>query len=184
MSLPLKKRKVSVPLQVKVDRIQRQLYRQRPDLQYAAITATLAAGITGYNEWLIDLLPADVLDNVTGDFFIEAIHMRVHTRTSTGFTTARADILDSIDGGITGIGSNDPNQYLPPKLYKTFASNWLAANDANSRDIIELKCKPKMLVTKQGTAVVRHHPYAALRMLTTAAGASTRVDILVAFREK
>lgn len=179
----MKKRK-AVPLSVKVNRLEKAVNRQRPDLQYAQITVSANAGINGYNEWLIDCLPADVLNNVKGDFYIESIHARASVRNATGFLQGRMDIIDSKDGGIASLGASDVQQYLPPKVYKTYASDWIAANDANWKDAIEIKCNPKLQVVNTAGIVVRHHPYVAYRMNTIATGGVTRIDILVAFREK
>lgn len=181
---PLMKKRKAVPLSVKVNRLEKAVNRQRPDLQYAQISVSASAGINGYNEWLIDCLPSDVLDNVKGDFYIESIHARANVRNATGFLQARLDILDSKDGGVSSLGATDPQQFLPPKVYKTYASDWMAANDANWKDSIEIKAYPKLLVSRQNGVTVRHQPYVAFRENTNATGGNTKIDVLIAFREK
>lgn len=186
MSLPFKKRKVSIPLKLKVDRLAKAVSRQKPDLQEYTLEAAFSTTTNGYNENVIDLAPSGLLANVSGDFIVEKVDYRVQLDSAGSFVRGRVDVMvPKKNAALLSTGGTDPNEFFSDKQLKSYSSRtWMGVQQSpfvNPSGTARLG-----LVVKREESVVTHNnPYLVLRYDTN--GTNTvngTVCVRVLYREK
>lgn len=184
--LPIKKRKVSAPLAVKVDRLAKAVSRQRPDRQQAMISTAFSTTVNGFNEQLVDCLPADLVQNVAGDFVVERIEFRVSVDTAGSLSRGRVDVIVPQESNqITTTGAIAANAFFADKEYKSYASKPLYPNAASPYVICQGAARLGLVVKKQNNIVTRNNPYLVLRYQTTGVSAvGLKVFVRITYREK
>lgn len=186
MSLPLKKRKMSVPLAVKVDRLSKAVSRQRPDKQQAMIATAFSTTVNGFNEQLVDCLPVDLLQNVSGDFVVERIEYRVAIDTPGALLRGRVDVIVPQESNqITATGAVASNQFFADKELKSYSSRPFYPGASSPYVIAQGAARLGLIVKKQNNIVTRNNPYLVLRYQTNGTGAvGLKVFVRITYREK
>lgn len=185
MSLPFKKRKMNVPLAVKVNRLAKAVSRQKPDLQQATISSVCTNSVVGYNEFLIDCYPSDLMQNTEGNFIIEKVEARAYVTSATGQKLMTIDIFNSRDGQIPSTGGNYPQQFDPQKSFKTYAHSYISGNDASPNRYVQISARPRLVVRRNGGgSAVNNQVYVMVRTDCSAINGSIKVEVSVYFREK
>lgn len=186
MVLPLKKRKLSVPLAVKVDRLSKAVSRNKPDLQQYTLDAALNTNVGGYNETVIDLAPAGMLANVSGDFIVERVDYRVQLDTTGSFVRGRVDVMvPKKNAVLITTGSTSPNEMFSDKQIKSYHSSvWMAPTNSPF-------CCPSgsarlgLVVKREESVITANNPYLVLRYNTNGTSAVVgTICVRVHYREK
>lgn len=186
MSLPLKKRKLAVPLAVKVDRLSKAVSRQRPDKQQSMISTAFSTNTTGFTEQLVDCLPADLVQNVAGDFIVERIEYRVVIDTPGSLLRGRVDVIVPQESNqITTTGAIASNSFFADKEYKSYSSRALYPGAHSPYVIAQGAARLGLVVKKQNNIITRNNPYLAIRYHTNGTQAvGLKVFVRITFREK
>lgn len=187
MSLPFKKRKMNVPLTVKVNRLAKAVSRSKPDRQQYNFTATVNSTTTGYNENLIDCLPSALLDTVSGDFLIESVEYRVTLTSSGNFARGRVDVvIPKAEGVAVSTGVSTDSAYLLDKVLKSYQSTAWYNSTSSPWHNPGAKTRLGLVTKRQGTGVTTgNNPYILVRHIASGTTQVTyTVDVRVTYREK
>lgn len=186
MSLPLKKRKYSLPLKVKVDRLAKAVSRQKPDLQEYTIEAAFNTNVSGYNENIFDLAPSALMANVDGDFIVEKVEYRVQLDSAGSFVRGRVDVMvPKKNVALLSTGATSPNEMFSDKQLKSYHSRlWMGVQQSPfvcPSGIVKLG----LVVKREEGVVCRNNPYLVLRYNTNGTAAVTGgVCVKIYYREK
>lgn len=186
MALPFKKRKLSVPLTVKVDRLAKAVRKNKPDMQQYVASAAYSTNTQGYNEHLFDCIPQDVLDTVDGDFVIEKVEFRAIIDTPGSITRGRVDVIVPQNAGqIASTGLVATSDFTLDKQLKSYASKPLYPSSSSPYFICQGQARLGLVAKRLGNEIQRNNPYVLLRYTTSGTGTVIpKVFIRVTYREK
>jgi len=186
MVLPLKKRKLSVPLTVKVDRLAKAVSRNKPDLQQYVLDAGFNTTTNGFVESVIDLAPAALIANVNGDFVVEKIDYRVQLDTQGSFVRGRVDVIvPKKNPVLTSTGSTSPNEMFSDKLYKSYHSTLWQPGSTSPFVCPSGTARLGLVVKREESTIMGNNPYLVLRYNTNGSqNVIGTICVRVHYREK
>lgn len=186
MVLPLKKRKLSVPLTVKVDRLAKAVSRNKPDLQQYTLETGFNTNVNGYNETVIDLAPAGLLANVSGDFMVERIDYRVQCDTPGAMLRGRVDVMvPKKNAVLVTTGSTSPNEFFSDKQIKSYHSTLWMPGATSPFVCAQGTARLGLVVKREESVITANNPYLVMRYLTNGTGnVAGTLCVRVTYREK
>lgn len=186
MTLPFKKRKMTVPLTVKVNRLAKAVGRQRPDTQEWMIDTAVSSTTVGYNEELVDLIPTSVLGTVSGDFIVERVDYRVILDSVGSFARGRVDVIvPKKDSAIVSTGAVSSQEFYHDKNIKSYQSKLWLPSAASPFFGPEGTCKLGLVVKRDDFVITRNQPYLLLRWNSSStASVNIKIHARVHYREK